>query len=134
MWRTFSLRSPQRRSDQSLGKQTPRVGSRRKFSTTRLFVEPLQERRMLSADLVSDIYLSGDSAPSALTNVNGIVFFAATDGSNGRELWKSDGTGLGTVLVKNINLLGDSSPQNLVNVNGTLYFTADDGVNGRELW
>ena len=40
---------------------------------------------------------------SSLTNVNGTLFFAADDGTNGTELWKSDGTAAGTVLVKDIN-------------------------------
>ena len=40
--------------------------------------------------------------PRNLTNVNGTLFFAADDGTNGCELWKSDGTAAGTVLVKDI--------------------------------
>ncbi|MFN7715339.1 MAG: ELWxxDGT repeat protein, partial [Pseudanabaenaceae cyanobacterium] len=75
------------------------------------------------------------SAPSLLTNVNGTLYFSANDGTNGAELWKSDGTTAGTVLLKNINGGGASSnPYSLTNVNGTIYFTADDGINGRELW
>ena len=40
--------------------------------------------------------------PAVSTNVNGTLFFAANDGTHGRELWKSDGTAAGTVLVKDI--------------------------------
>ncbi|MEG4914588.1 ELWxxDGT repeat protein [Microcoleus sp. B7-D4] len=70
------------------------------------------------------------------TNVNGTLYFTADDGTNGYELWKSDGTAAGTVLVKDINpgtsaFLGFPYMEN---VNGTLYFTADDGTNGYELW
>ena len=87
--------------------------------------------------------------PSNLTNVNGTLFFAANDGTNGRELWKSDGTAAGTALVKDIypgtsryydywggyrDYPNSSYPSNLTNVNGTLFFTANDGTNGRELW
>ena len=95
--------------------------------------------------MVKDISSGSDaSLPRYLTNVNGTLFFSASDGSvdssandgiNGRELWKSDGTEAGTVLVKDILAgSGDSSPRNLTNVNGILYFLANDGINGEELW
>ena len=75
------------------------------------------------------------SSPSYLTNVNGTLYFKAWDATNGFELWKSDGTSLGTVLVKDIRPgAGDSNPSNLTNVNGTLFFSADNGTNGVELW
>jgi ELWxxDGT repeat protein len=72
---------------------------------------------------------------SNLTNINGTLFFSADDGTNGRELWKSDGTEAGTVLVKDIQPGGESaSPRYLTNINGTLFFTADNGTAGTELW
>ena len=85
-------------------------------------------------ELVKDINTSGSSLPGNLVNVNGVLYFAADDGVNGRELWKSDGTPGGTVLVANINIQGDSDPTSLTNVDGTLFFAADDGYHGRELW
>jgi ELWxxDGT repeat protein len=73
--------------------------------------------------------------PPHLTNVNGTLFFTADDGTDGRELWKSDGTAAGTVLAKDINPgSAGSSPQSLTNVGEVLYFSADDGIHGRELW
>jgi ELWxxDGT repeat protein len=82
---------------------------------------------------------SGSSNPVYLTNMNGTLFFQASDGTNGNELWKSDGTEVGTTMVKDIavpngHALNSSSPMFLTNVNGTLFFTAENGTEGRELW
>ncbi|MFN8709306.1 MAG: ELWxxDGT repeat protein [Planctomyces sp.] len=78
---------------------------------------------------------NGSSNPTSLTNVNGTLFFSTNDGTNGSELWKTDGTLAGTALVKDI-LSGSSgsTPSSLANVNGTLFFSASDGANGEELW
>ena len=69
-----------------------------------------------------------------LLAMNGILFFAADDGSSGEELWRSDGTAEGTFRVKDIHDgLEGSHPFGLTDWNGTLYFWADDGQ-GYELW
>src|SRR5262249_21126941 len=61
--------------------------------------------------------------------------WSATDGPNGYELWRSDGTGRGTSLVKDVNPgPGNSYPRYLTNFGGTLFFNATDGTNGPELW
>lgn len=87
-------------------------------------------------DMVKDVYLNAAAAnPKYLTEVNGVVYFVANEGTYGDELWKSDGTKAGTVLVKDIRFGPETSnPRNLMNVNGVLYFTADNGKNGVELW
>ena len=86
--------------------------------------------------LVSDIYPGTDgSLPSSLTAYNGQLYFAAEDGTSGKELWRSDGTEAGTVLVKDINPGADGSfPSGFTVFDGALYFAANDGTNGRELW
>ncbi len=77
-------------------------------------------------------YLIGNTA---LTNVNGTLFFTVDDQIHGAELWKSDGTAAGTTLVKDINPGVDHSyPRQLLNFNGTLYFVARSPSEGRELW
>lgn len=85
---------------------------------------------------VADLYPGEfSSSPSKAVAAAGSLFFAATDPSHGRELWRSDGTAAGTALVKDLRLgAGGSSPRELIVLNGDLYFTADDGTNGVELW
>ena len=73
------------------------------------------------------------SGPS-MAVVGSTLYFTANDGTNGNELWKSDGTASGTVMVKDINASGDSSPYSHTPIGNTLYFEADDGTNGHELW
>ncbi len=85
------------------------------------------------------------SYPTKMTAVDGTLFFVADDGTNGQELWKSDGTSAGTILVKDIYTgtsyqsgygyaPNSSSPQELIEVDGKLLFIANDGVHGEELW
>lgn len=76
-----------------------------------------------------------NSNPHGFLVMGGYAYFAADNGINGVELWRTDGTEQGTSLVKDINEGdADSNPGNFAVLNGELYFTADDGVNGVELW
>lgn len=81
-----------------------------------------------------EINPNGDSKPHSFVEFNGAIYYAANDGINGIELWKTDGTKTGTVLVKDINPNGDSDPRRLTVVNNQLFFTAKTDENGRELW
>lgn len=63
------------------------------------------------------------AAVTSLVNVNGTIFFTASDPAHGAELWKSDGTVAGTVLVRDILPgTGGSLPASLVPFGGALYF------------
>lgn len=82
---------------------------------------------------------SNSSNPRFLTEFNNELYFSAR-GSNvsgiGNELYKTNGTQVGTNLVMNLNpnYSAGSVPSNFTVFNGELYFTADDGTHGRELF
>ncbi len=70
-----------------------------------------------------------------LRTVGGALYFAASDGIHGTELWITDGTALGTRPVRDIYPgYWSSEPSTFVAVSGQLFFAANDGVHGRELW
>ena len=73
--------------------------------------------------LVQDINENtDDSEIQYLAEMNGKLFFVASDGPYGAELRVSDGTAEGTMIVKDIvSGSGGSNPGYLTNVNGTLY-------------
>ncbi len=83
------------------------------------------------ADLVAG---PGSSTPRNLVAMGGDVFFFAANprGDSGEGLYKSDGTGRGTVLVS--PLLGASQARELTVVSGKLFFVAFRPESGTELW
>ena len=87
--------------------------------------------------LVKDINPTGASSPAALTAMGSVLYFVADNGVNGRELWRSDGTGAGTQLVKDIAPgSADAQIYQLTTFDGRLYFSANDAGDGScgELW
>ena len=73
------------------------------------------------------------SAPRGMTVYSNLVWFSASDGTNGTELWSTDGTTAGTNLFLDISP-GSSNPEDFEVFGGLLYFTANDAVVGEELW
>jgi ELWxxDGT repeat protein len=94
--------------------------------------ELLERRRLLSASLLKDINPTtlGNSA-AAFADLNGVIVFSA-QASEGRGLFRSDGTPAGTSKIA--PLVGGADGFSPV-FNGALYFSADlgDGA-GTELW
>ncbi len=107
--------------------------------------------------MVADINQTGGvgvnaqgSTPFSFVKMGGWVYFVATDGVHGAELWKTDGVVGGTTqMVKDIGVaeqnIGNSqgsaffSGNNLVVMGNYIYFFASDGTfagggHGSELW
>ena len=85
--------------------------------------------------MVKDIFPGNLASQPYLTAVGSTLYFQASNGTNGYELWKSDGSADGTVMVKDINAgAADSSPSYLAVIGSTLYFQAGDAATGFELW
>jgi ELWxxDGT repeat protein len=90
--------------------------------------------------MVKDIYSSDTdygvqpgSYPSNLTNVGGVLYFTTYNGTHEHELWKSDGTAVGTAMVKDIQ--SDPygfTPRNFMAVGNRLFFAFYN--NGRGFW
>ena len=94
-------------------------------------------------NLIKDINSGSASSTSASSNnagqdaiaaPGGGFLFQADDGSQGQELWKTDGTDDGTTLVKDIWPGGGSKPSFFTILGPAVYFSAADSLNGRELW
>lgn len=87
--------------------------------------------------MIKDINPMGNSStPENYTLLNNMLFFSATDdGTNGRELWVTNGLNSVTNLFLDINPGSPSSaPEHLIAFNNKIYFSADNGTNGTELW
>lgn len=73
--------------------------------------------------------------PSSLTSAGPRVFFTASDGVHGNELWSSNGNPEGTAMVRDIR----SGPQgssitSLTSDGNQVYFQADNVTRGEQLW
>jgi len=70
-------------------------------------------------------------------NFQNTLYFTGSDGTNGFELWKTDGTVGNAVLVKDINPgVDDGLPQLFLAVKNStkFFFAATTATNGTELW
>ncbi|MDB6072869.1 MAG: Flagellar hook-length control protein FliK [Verrucomicrobiaceae bacterium] len=73
------------------------------------------------------------SAPPMLESIGTTVFFYATDGVFGGELWKTDGTGPGTVRLTDLAPgAGNAGIREMKVIGTSLYFSAVDPGGGTE--
>jgi uncharacterized repeat protein (TIGR01451 family) len=107
--------------------------------TVLLFLsEPRQAvgQAALTASIVGDLRQGPmGSDPQDLVNIEGVLYFTADNGTDGRELWKSDPRTGETKMVMDLNPgAASSSPSGLINFQGRLFFTATTSTFGRQLW
>ncbi len=85
-----------------------------------------------------EINPSAGSFPTDLTDVNGVLYFAAAGPTGGNELYRVtfDGMGVpsGAALVADLNPSGSAQPRGLRFTGNKLFFSADNGSAGEELW
>lgn len=90
--------------------------------------------------LLKDIHPGSESAfieedAQDFVVMDGALYFAADDGKNGREPWRTDGTPQGTRLVKDVQPGEEGSdPKDLAADTGRLFFSATTAGHGRETW
>ena len=68
-----------------------------------------------------------------LRDIDGVLCFTADNGTDGRELWISDGTPAGTRMINDLSgPLASSNPGNFTSYNGQLLYTSADADSGNE--
>ena len=90
-----------------------------------------------TVSLIKTINSTGSSTASNFYTAPTLnkTFFQATDGTNGKELWITDGTSSGTKMLADINATGDSNPSDFYEFKGKVYFQATSSTTtNTELW
>ncbi len=96
-------------------------------------VEPAMTTAAGAPAVVFNINPSGNSNPGWFTKLGSHVYFAADNGTDGVELWKSNGTG--ATMVADIDGAAGQGPNpaGLLTVGDTLYFAGTHPSGGNEL-
>lgn len=89
--------------------------------------------------LVVDLMTDGQFPAFFMADYSGWLWFAGFEAKNGFELWRTNGTAMGTEKVvpafaTAINPLGDGNLEDATVFKGELYFTARFDENGSELY
>ena len=77
---------------------------------------------------------SGASDPYGFTVIGTTLYFAASNGVNGTELWSITGAGAPTMVADIEAGAGDSDPSDLTLFNGAVYFRAYTSGTGQSLF
>ena len=107
------------------------------FAAT-IFATPFQAPLLAEPIPLGDLFtgeFTASSNPGFYTAIGGTTVFVAADQAHGSELWKTDGTALGTELVLDIRpgSVG-SSIREVTRFGAWVYFSAQDLGSGQELW
>lgn len=104
-------------------------------ATPAILTEPyVTDGTTKGTQLLKNIHPTGNSDAECFFEFNNEIYFRANDGTNGSELWKSNGTEAGTVMVRDIRTgAAGSFPHNFVSFKNHLYFLAQGSVFA-ELW
>lgn len=102
-----------------------------------LGLEPYVSHDAQGASLIGNLNPFGSSSPDDFTGLIQagvpVVYFTATDGSKGRELWAYK-NGIATLHADIFFGAPSSNPAELTAFDGALYFVANGPFAGRELW
>ena len=81
-------------------------------------------------------FLANAAYSNNLKVIDNLIYFSGNDGTNGQELWRTDGTVAGTYMVRNINVSGNSNPRDFIKIGNLVYFVAEGNNNtgGAEIW
>ena len=82
----------------------------------------------------TDINAASGFNPTDLTALSGTLYFSATDGATGNQLWAYNPTAGTTTRITDINPASGFDPAGLTVLSSTLYFSATDGATGNQLW
>jgi ELWxxDGT repeat protein len=97
---------------------------------------PRAQSPSLLADINATVQRDDGSDPQAFNSFGNVSLFVARRTDVGRELWRSDGTSLGTQMLLDANpgTGGVNVSPWMFTFQGKLYYSFDDGTHGQELW
>ena len=95
-----------------------------KWDATTTTASMVKDINVGTGNSISNTTFGGtNKTPNVFVEANNKIYFAATNGSTGVELYESNGTSAGTNIVLDIIAgTGSSFPRKMTNINGTWYY------------